>query len=208
MLHDRRGRNRSFTIGTDGTVRINNAGYSNWLTRDTSNPGAVSYQISIENTPLGITVRKTDETGEALPGSKFVLYKKNQQGIFVLVHEYGLGEEGLIDLTDRTEMTFSGMSNGTYKLSETNAPSGYIIMTKDIYFNLSDGTMMLTDEDGNAKTYTDVSLLDDNTTIAVKNNPGPALPSTGGPGNRYIHILGLMMTAGAGLLLWKKKRLL
>ncbi len=197
-----------FTIGADGTVRINNAGYSNWLTRDTSTPGAVSYQISIENTPLGITVRKTDETGEALPGSKFVLYQKNKQGIFVIVHEYGLGEEGLIDLTDRTEMTFSGMSNGTYKLSETNAPSGYIILTKDIYFSLSDGTMTLIDEDGNAKTYTDVSLLDDNTTIAVKNNPGPALPSTGGPGNRYIHILGLMMTAGAGLLLWKKKRLL
>ena len=197
-----------FTIGADGTVRINNAGYANWLTRDTSTPGAVSYQISIENTPLGITVRKTDETGEVLPGSKFVLYKKNKHGSFVIVHEYGLGEDGLIDLTDRTEMTFTGMSNGTYKLSETNAPSGYIILTKDIYFSLSDGTMTLTDEDGTTKTYTDVSLLDDNTTIAVKNNPGPALPSTGGPGNKYIHILGLMMTAGAGLLLWKKKRLL
>ena len=197
-----------FTIGADGTVRINNAGYANWLTRDTSTPGAVSYQISIENTPLGITVRKTDETGEVLPGSKFVLYKKNKHGSFVIVHEYGLGEDGLIDLTDRTEMTFTGMSNGTYKLSETNAPSGYIILTKDIYFSLSDGTMTLTDEDGTTKTYTDGSLLDDNTTIAVKNNPGPALPSTGGPGNKYIHILGLMMTAGAGLLLWKKKRLL
>ena len=126
----------------------------------------------------------------------------------MIVHEYGLGEDGLIDLTDRTEMTFSGMSNGTYKLSETNAPSGYIILTKDIYFSLSDGTMMLTDEDGNAKTYTDVSLLDDNTTIAVKNNPGPELPSTGGPGSGYFYILGLMLTAGAGLLLWKKKRLL
>ena len=100
------------------------------------------------------------------------------------------------------------MSSGTYQLTETNAPAGYIILTKEIYFSVADGAVKLTDKDGNPQTYSGVSLLDDNTTIAVKNNPGPALPSTGGPGNRYIHILGLMMTAGAGLLLWKKKRLL
>ena len=191
-----------FTIGRDGTVKINNTGYTNWLTRDTSVPGTVSYQIAIENTPLGITVRKTDEAGNALAGSTFTLCKKNDSGSFVLVTEYGLGQDGLIDLTDRTEMTFTGMSNGIYQLSETLAPPGYIILTKDTYFSVANGTVTLTDENGDAKTYTDVSLLDDNTTIAVKNNPGAALPHTGGPGTRLLYLLGAIMAlfAGAALL--------
>ena len=198
-----------FTIGQDGTVSIHNDGYSNWLTRDTSVPGAVSYQISIENTSLGITLRKTDESGKALTGSQFVLYKKNEAGSFVIATGIdGIGEDGLINLTDKTETTLSGMGNGIYKLSETNAPSGYIILTKDIYFSVSNGTVTLIDESGDAQTYSDVSLLDQNTTIAVKNNPGASLPSTGGPGTGCFRMLGLMMIAGAGLLLWKKGRLL
>ena len=195
-----------FTIGEDGTVTIQNAGYTNWLTRDTSVPGAVSYRISIENTPLGITVRKADETGKPLSGSKFTLSKKNDTGRFVNVTDYGVGEDGLVDLTDKAEMTFAGMSNGIYKLMEENAPSGYIILTKDIFFKVSDGAVTLTDEEGTSKSYSDVELRDDNTTIMVKNVSGAALPNTGGPGTGCIQIIGSLMTAGAGLLLRKKKR--
>lgn len=195
-----------FTIGEDGTVAIHNSGYSNWLTRDASVPGTVSYQISIENTPLGITVRKTDETDKPLPGSKFVLSKKNDTGSFVNVTEHGLGEEGLIDLTDKAEMTITGMSNGLYKLSETISPSGYIILTKDIYFGVSDGAVTLTDKDGGAETYSDVVLKDDNSTIEVKNVPGTPLPSTGGKGTRFFCLYGIMLTALAGVGLMMKQR--
>ena len=197
-----------FTIGGDGTISIHNAGYSDWLTKDTSVPGTVSYQISIVNTSVGITVRKTDESGNALAGSQFVLYKKNDTGSFVIVTGYGLGENGLIDLTDTTEMTLAGMASGIYKLSETNAPPGYIILTKDIYFNVANGTVTLTDENGDAKTYSDVSLLDNNTTIAVKNNIGASLPSTGGPGIALLYLLGTILTAfaGAGLVVRKRRK--
>ena len=195
-----------FTIGGDGTISIHNAGYSDWLTKDTSVPGTVSYQISIVNTSVGITVRKTDESGNALAGSQFVLYKKNDTGSFVIVTGYGLGENGLIDLTDTTEMTLAGMASGIYKLSETNAPPGYIILTKDIYFNVANGTVTLTDENGDAKTYSDVSLLDNNTTIAVKNNIGASLPSTGGPGTTLFYLLGTILTAFAGVRLVMRKR--
>ncbi|MBQ9321553.1 MAG: hypothetical protein IJ239_04250, partial [Eubacterium sp.] len=60
-----------FTIGADGTVTINNAGYTGWLSRDTSVSGVVSYKIEIENTPVGITVRKTDDNGNPLLGAQF-----------------------------------------------------------------------------------------------------------------------------------------
>ena len=203
------GEDLCFTIGEDGTVVINNAAYTSWLTRDdTSAPGTVSYQISVENAPLGITVRKTDEKGNSLPGSKFTLCKRNDDGIFTGVTGYGLGENGLIDLTDRTEMTFTGMANGLYQLTETDAPPGRIILTRDIYFRVSDGAVTLTDQDGNTATYPDVLLLDDNTTIAVKNNTGASLPSSGGPGTHHLTLLGaaLMMLAGAGMAVIRKNR--
>lgn len=196
-----------FTIGKNGTVVINNAGYKNWLTRDTSVPGSVSYQICVENAPLGITVRKTDELEKALPGSRFTLSRKNDAGSFVAVTEYGLGEGGLIDLTDGTEMNFTGMTNGIYKLSETDAPPGYIILTKDIYFSVNDGTMTLTDQDGNNATYTDVLLRDDNTTIVVKNTAGAELPYTGGIGTTLFYILGTILTAVSAIMLIARRRM-
>lgn len=198
-----------FTIGRDGSVVIHNAGYANWLIKDTSVAGTVSYQINIENTPLGITIRKTDEEGNAIPGSKFVLYKQDDDtGSFNIVTDYELGEEGLIDLSDRTEMTFTGMANGVYKLSETTAPPGYIILTRDIYFRVSDGAVTLTDGSGNPKTYSNVNLIDNNSTIVVKNALGKPLPSTGGPGTKHIYLIGCILTlfAGAGIIMKRKWR--
>lgn len=197
-----------FTIGEDGTVTINNQGYSNWLARDTSISGTVSYQISVENAPLGITVRKTDDSGDPLTGARFELSRKNDTGVFENVTGYGLGENGLIDLADKPEMTFKGLQSGNYKLTETYAPSGYIILTRDIYFSVSDGAVALTKEDGSAGTYSDVLLLDDNTTIAVRNNLGASLPDAGGPGTHHITLLGaaLMALAGTVTVLRRKDR--
>ena len=100
------------------------------------------------------------------------------------------------------------MSNGLYWLSETNAPPGYIILTKDIYFSVSDGAVTLTNEDGEEETYSGVELLDDNTTIAVKNTPGAALPHTGGSGTSQIYLFGILLTAlsCAGFILFRRKR--
>ena len=197
-----------FKIGADGTVQILNSGYSDWLTKDTSVPGAVSYKISIVNTPVGITIRKTDEAGNKLLGSSFLLRRKNDQGIYVNVTEYGLGEGGQIDLTDNAEITITGMSSGTYQLTETNAPAGYIILTKEIYFTVSDGAVQLVDKNGDPRTYSDVSLLDDNTTIAVENPQGVALPNTGGPGTKIFTGTGLFLLAAAGLLQWIRRRII
>ena len=185
-----------FTLGEDGTVQINNDRYSSWLTRNTSVPGTVSYQISIENTPLGITFRKTDEEETPLSGSKFMLCIKNDTGSFVSVAGIaGIGEHGLIDLTDKTEITFAGMSNGIYMLSESVSPPGHIIQTKDIYFCISDGAVTLTDEEGEPKMYSGVVLRDDDTTIVVKNAAGKPLPNTGGPGTDVIYFIGVILIA-------------
>ena len=95
----------------------------------------------------------------------------------MIVTGYGLGKRA-DRFDDTTEMT--GMASGTIS-SRNQCSSRNIILTKDIYFNVANGTLALIDENGDAKTYSDVSL-DNNTTIAVKNNIGASLPSTGGPG--------------------------
>lgn len=196
-----------FTIGVDGTVVIHNDMYSSWLTRDTSVPGNVSYQISILNTPLGITFRKTDEEETPIAGSKFMLCVKNSSGVFVIAAGInGIEEDGLIDLTDKTEMTFAGMPDGIYKLTEIVSPPDHIIETKDICFSISDGAVTLTDEDGSPHTYSEVLLRDDNTTIVVRNPSGASLPEAGGPGTELFRLTGAALIAlvGAVFLLTRK----
>ena len=195
-----------FTIGKDGTVSIDTEKYASWLTRTDTGSGSVSYSIIIPNSPLGITVRKTDSEGVPLTGSQFTMTELNERECWVGVGDYGL-DQGLIDLTKKTEITFTGMSNGRYCLNETKAPDGYIILVSEIYFTVNDGAVSLTDEEGKSKTYDQVTLEDDNMTIIISNTPGAALPNTGGPGTRLFRILGSILIAGAGVLLWRRKRL-
>ncbi|MCR5006622.1 MAG: prealbumin-like fold domain-containing protein, partial [Clostridiales bacterium] len=116
-------------------------------------------------------------------GAKFEL-KKSNEGSFEPVTDYGLGSNGLIDMTNKSEMTFTGMASGIYKLTEIAAPPGHTIQITDIYFSVADGALTITDKDGNATTYTGVELVDNNTTIKVKNVAGPALPYTGASARR------------------------
>ena len=92
------------------------------------------------------------------------------------------------------------MSNGIYQLTETDAPPGYIIRIRDIYFSVSDGAVTLTDDKGKEETYSEVVLKDNNTTIEVKNSAGVPLPYTGGPGTGFFIGSGALLLALAGLL--------
>ena len=105
-----------------------------------------------------------------------------------------------MDLTDITEKTLSCLENGLYKLTETNAPDGYIITTKDIFFVVSDGAVKLTDSEGQETEYSTVTLADEDTTIVVKNTPGVALPSTGGTTPLPILVAGTILTTSATVL--------
>ena len=42
----------------------------------------------------------------------------------------------------------------------------------------------------------------------ITNNPGAKLPSTGGPGTRFFTISGSILILGAGVLLWRRRRLI
>ena len=42
--------------------------------------------------------------------------------------------------------------------------------------------------------------------VTIRNDSGVALPSTGGPGTRLFTLLGIMLIALTGILLWRRQR--
>ena len=135
------------------------------------------------------------------------------------------GEETTVDIENPVEI--GGLGLEYYRFAETAAPNGYIIMTKYTCFEVyKEGSVMkvrLTDEQGSplmdeedrAVTETDFAKLTDETVdsttifkMTITNIPGVTLPSTGGPGTRPFTILGSILILGAGVLLWRRRRLI
>ena len=58
------------------------------------------------------------------------------------------------------------------------------------------------------ETLTENGVTFDHATFTVENEPGSALPHTGGPGTRLYTILGTILILGAGVLLWRRRRLI
>ena len=119
------------------------------------------------------------------------------------------------------EIDISGFSyDVVYELKEITPPDGYIIVNGSTYFKavhnntqtylrLTDqnGTV-LADDDNNPILENDYAAVSENgLSISVKNEPGVALPNTGGPGSHLFIILGTMLTVlAAGGLVWMRKR--
>ena len=110
-------------------------------------------------------------------------------------------------------LTYTGLQDGVYSLVETKAPDGYIITNSTTTLYVHGGTVY-TKREGEEGSYTYSDPLtksqDEPSTyyIDIINEPGVALPSTGGPGTRTFTILGGMMIALAGALLLQKRRFL
>ena len=203
-----------FTIGRDGTVTVNNGsdtGSTLTRTDDTEN-GNTTYLITIPNYKLGVKLKKVDDNSNALTGAEFSLYIKNDSSVWVNVPNYAV-----IDMTSSSVTTLSDLADGLYKLAETVAPSGYVILDKEVFFKIENGTVELTKEDGTALTDNGGKAAlstetDQNKNmiyvITVTNTPGVELPATGGTGTSLIYLLGTLLTgfAGTGLLMKRRRR--
>ena len=169
--------------------------------------GTLVYTLTIPNDPLPMKLKKEDSSGNALTGAKFSLMTKNEESIWINVEAYAE-----IDLTQAAEKELSALPAGLYRLTETHAPDGYVIMTKHVYFRIgSDRTVTLTDEAGTGSgDMNNITLSrDDSTgvyTITVKNTAGVALPMTGGPGTELSEVIGGLMMAAAFVLMVIKRR--
>ncbi len=187
--------------------------------------GLVAYTITIPNTPLPLYLKKVDASGEELTGAKFSLTRLVASGGTAQtgepagdqpVHQTWQIVNGYseIDMTSISKMEITSLPKGVYCLTETLAPDGYVIFESKTYFKISDDrTVTLTDATGTGdNSNADASISYDAITrvytITVKNTPGAPLPNAGGSGTQLFTILGSILTLGAGVLLWRRRRLI
>ena len=181
----------------------------------------------------GIEIEKRDgtTTTKKLPGAQFVIYRLNasNQG----QAEYAKFENGKLtgwtsadstnvaDLPKQavdhfTEPTtilttgadglinVAGLDEGTYYALEIKAPEGYnkLNAAEPITIDSNSDTDARKDITGNLAAGVSGKM-----TKVIDNNTGTALPSTGGMGTTIFYIIGVVLLAGAAIILVTKRRM-
>lgn len=166
-------------------------------TTDTD-PGTPGDEIPTGETPESevktytteLTITKTDESGNILTGAGFTLTDADGKTV-------GSGE-----VDENGQITFSGLGDGTYTITETTTPAGYNTIAP-ITFTLTFDADTKAFSSNNAN----VGVGEDNKLDAtIVNKRGSTLPSTGGIGTTIFYIVGSILVAGAVILLVTKKR--
>lgn len=197
--------NENAVVGTDGNTNDVSLDYSRKPDDPTTGvPGKTTPKVYT----YGLVVNKIDgKEKNPLSGAEFKLYKvengeekpiTNLKG--VTNGTYTTGENGVV--------TFDGLNVGTYKLEEVKAPKDYTLLKDKIEFTITDanpgpdGVI-----DGNSSEKVTVNGTDTGRlTTTITNNKGFNLPSTGGMGTYIFTIGGLVVMAGAVLLLVSSKK--
>ena len=192
-----------FTIGEDGSVRINSSGHESWLSVTTdAQQGKTSFLITIPNGQLTkVSFRKVDSADHErnLKDAVFDLYeaRDNTPAEPALLSGLVSGEDGLLRKDGKD---IFALPPGDYQLVETQAPPGYQIKKDPVTICVS------VDGDSCSVSYYDGSNLSASTglsyretdrvyTLMISNTTGYELPASGGFGTA-AYTLG-----GAGLIL-------
>ncbi|MCQ2434712.1 MAG: SpaH/EbpB family LPXTG-anchored major pilin [Oscillospiraceae bacterium] len=108
-------------------------------------------------------------------------------------------------------VSFPGLGEGEYTITETAAPNGYNKLKDDITLTI---TATLSDTDGcewsASVTPTATVSVDNDTTLIefdVENHQGTTLPTTGGIGTKLFYILGSLLVIGSAVVFVTKKRM-
>lgn len=169
-------------------------------------PSAVTITNTYTRPSVDVYLNKV-ETGKTalLPGAEFKLLRKNAAGEYAVDEAINWTKAATtLSLTDGS-LELTALPEGDYKLTETKAPSGYLILTKDIYF-----TVQVSDDENTSvvvattgqESFADVGASVKQTTkkddtLVITNTPGDELPMTGGPGTNLFTITGTALIVGA-----------
>ena len=175
------------------------------------------YAYSIKNgKPTDITMIKVDKvSGSSIGGAKFSLIKGAENvdltkltitslsdNTTIIAEDYEYNDSVIKVVTvPEGGIRIAGLEDDTYTLREVASPNGYIITDNERTFITENGAVKNTSGSAHDNEAQDI-------TFKVENEPGAALPHTGGPGTKLIYLLGIMLTglAGAGLLISRRKR--
>lgn len=196
------------------TVKVND---------DSDIPGdrtdSYTYGIQLTKTLAGVALGQ-DDKDDKIDKVYFDLYEK-KNGIYEKVTDLGNvvsanktdGAEtqyGQFVTTKNNPILIKGLSLGKYALKETKTVGGYTLLTKYVEFNLVDKNSEGSLPDG-LLDYTEGEKKGTNTTSnilskTVDNKKGFSMPGTGGMGTYIFTIGGLVVMAGAVLLLVSSKK--
>lgn len=149
-----------------------------------------------------VNIQKTKTDWTALTGGKFEISKWNGNTWTSI--------DGVSDLTINSTDGVTipvGLNTGRYRITETVAPDGYVILDNSVYFAVTESqaengqssfAISLTDENGNTiSSLENVKVLEGNssysTRIQIANETGKALPHTGGSGRMFYVLVGLAL---------------
>lgn len=138
-----------------------------------------------------------------------------------------LGADGMTKESETDgSITFEGLDAGTYTLKEISAPAGYVVDATEHMVEIAAQYKTGTDEldsytitiDGATTSSfkvsntgeSDVTIVKTETTILtslLSNVKATGLPSTGGAGTTMFYVIGIILAAGAAVLLVTKRRM-
>ena len=177
--------------------------------------------------PIEVSIHKVDknnleEGAPLLQGAKFKLIKYSKLvPTKVKDLDWGTRGESVVVSEDPQNpgiFSFENLNAGYYEIVETQYPDGYITVNENpiiqVRYNKeavaaevvlvhASGEQAGQSVTGNTTEIVRIS----NEVIVVGNEPGAALPNSGGSGTKLFTILGSILIAGAGWLLWRRRRL-
>jgi fimbrial isopeptide formation D2 family protein/LPXTG-motif cell wall-anchored protein len=169
--------------GTDGDTSTSSITYT---TRNPYNGGTAAGDIGLYDNPKEVYVRTAGTTTTS---------DVNTAGSYTVT--------GTVD--DSGMLTFTGMCEGVYTLTETQAPSGYQkISPMDITVSFENGSFVVTNNAGATISYVEG---DGSYHVVIEDKTAQQLPDTGGIGTTIFYVAGSALALGAIVLLITKKRM-
>lgn len=156
----------------------------------------------------GIIVKKVDKSdGALLSGAEFTLKKSGESSAIQFVGENGVyhvaasGGSATLAVGDSGDkmgkLVISGLDVGTYELTETKAPDGYIKLSTPVTITITDADSSGRVDDGSGS----ADGTDGYVELTVENGKGFTLPSTGGMGTMLFTAIGTVLMGGGLVLL-------
>lgn len=220
-LRDDMKTSQEITITYSATVN-EKAVYKNGNTagvKYSNKPGEDGVGTPVENEEnvytYGIDLTKTGDKNDdkaGLNGAEFTLSSVNGELLTVLingakveVNKKTTDSEATVEYNNANgKLVFKGLAEGIYKLTETKAPAGYTLLKNPITIVIEaneDGTINSATVNGE-ETKTEEGVVP----VNIENHSGFTLPGTGGMGTYIFTIGGLVVMAGAVLLLVSSKK--
>ena len=208
-----------YTAKVADTAVIGDEGFKNGvLVQYSNNPYAQGYGMTTTNEvtlytwsiPVYKYIEGTGGAKAPLEGAGFTLYADEAcTEAITITKDASVTDSNLyrVDPDSTTEeittdatgkFVIGGLAEGTYYLKETATPAGYNTADVVAITVAEDGTLTIPGEDGAAETVTEVAVL---------NQAGTTLPTTGGMGTTMIYIVGGILALAAVVLLIVKRRM-